>query len=234
MKKIYLLLLISGFLNPLIFAQEIISSGANYVETPTGSLSWTIGETVAETYSDGMGFLTQGFHQVNMSPIVCQSLNLPQGWGIISTYIFPTFPSVDHVFQAVVSNLVIVKNGDGNVYWPLFNLNTIGNMEVGKGYKVKMVHGDALSICGTFIVPENTPISLPAKWSLLGYLRQSPASIPSVLSTILPAIIIMKDEYGLPYWPALGINMISNIMPGKGYQLKLSSAQILTYPPNTN
>ena len=37
-----------------------------------------------------------------------------------------------------VSDLLIVKDQYGNVYWPEYGLDNIGNLEPNKGYQIKM------------------------------------------------------------------------------------------------
>jgi hypothetical protein len=69
MKKIYLSALL---LAPLLgqaqdLDQNVTATAGVYSENATGSLSWTIGETVVEALSDGTNTLTQGFHQGNLS-----------------------------------------------------------------------------------------------------------------------------------------------------------------------
>ena len=54
------------------------------------------------------------------------------------------------MLAALGSNLVIVKNGDGQVYWPAFYVNVIGNMLPGKGYLINLSSGQ------TFSFPANT------------------------------------------------------------------------------
>lgn len=233
MKKLFIILLFTVFFQNWIFAQEVFSSGANYTETPTGSLSWTIGETLTETFSDGNGIFTQGFHQSDMLQTTCQELSLMQGFNMISTYIIPELPAVELVFQPVVANILILKDGAGNVYWPYFSINLIGNMTLGAGYKLNMQYADTLAICGSAAIPETSALSLPIGWSLIGYLRQSPISVTTAISSILAEIIIMKDRNGNVFYPFMGIDMIGNMMPGQGYQIKLLSAQTLTYPANT-
>jgi len=34
----------------------------------------------------------------------------------------------------------LVKNGLGEVFWPVYNVNNIGNMIPGEGYQVKMTN----------------------------------------------------------------------------------------------
>ncbi len=45
--------------------QTVVSSQGDSYETATGSLSFTIGEVVIDTGTDGSNDLTQGFHQTN-------------------------------------------------------------------------------------------------------------------------------------------------------------------------
>ena len=47
--------------------QNVIGTAGNYSKNGTASLSWTIGETVVETVSNGTNTLTQGFQQNNLS-----------------------------------------------------------------------------------------------------------------------------------------------------------------------
>jgi len=69
MKKIiYTALLLSPLLGQAQdLDQNVIGTAGNYSENGTASLSWTIGETVVETVSDGTNTLTQGFQQGNLS-----------------------------------------------------------------------------------------------------------------------------------------------------------------------
>ena len=67
MKKILLFLITTGTSSLISFAQSadpsvVASSGGNYEGTDM-QVSWTLGETVIATISDGNTTLTQGFHQ---------------------------------------------------------------------------------------------------------------------------------------------------------------------------
>ena len=42
------------------------------------------------------------------------------------------------MLSEIVNNLIIMKDGDGNVYWPEFGLNSIGDMCQGNGYRIKI------------------------------------------------------------------------------------------------
>lgn len=178
------------------------------------------------------GFAIDNVSFSGNSSIQAQQINLITGWGIMSTYIEPTMPNVADVFAPVVNNLIIMKNENGSVYWPGFGLNAINNMMIGEGYQTFMSAPASLSITGVKVQPQNTPISLNQNWNIVGYLRTSAMAVETALSGINNSIVIVKDENGMVYWPAFGVNMIQQLQPGKGYQIKLSAAATLTYPAN--
>ena len=163
-----------------------------------------------------------------------QVLTLPTGWSMWSTYMNATNPLMDSLFSSVVSEVIIVKNGNGQVYWPSVPLNMIGNNVIGEGYQIKMNSAQTVTISGTPVVPELLVINVVSGWSILGYLRQAPASIETMLSSLNPNIIIVKNGNGLVYWPSVPLNMIGNMNPGEGYQIKMSVSGTLTYPANSS
>ncbi|MEO0732717.1 MAG: T9SS type A sorting domain-containing protein [Bacteroidota bacterium] len=55
-----LVLLASGFLSAQVLTSEVISSGGETFKDNTGSIEWTLGELMTETFGAS---LTQGFHQ---------------------------------------------------------------------------------------------------------------------------------------------------------------------------
>ena len=58
---------ITGICSLHINAQEIITSSGDYYESSNASLSWTIGESMTETYTSGITILTQGFQQSRLT-----------------------------------------------------------------------------------------------------------------------------------------------------------------------
>jgi hypothetical protein len=48
-------------------AQEVVSTSGEFSVAGSGSLSWTIGEAITETFSSGNITLTQGFQQSNLT-----------------------------------------------------------------------------------------------------------------------------------------------------------------------
>jgi len=67
MKKINLIFILISVFFFNINAQEVISSSGDYFVNSNGSISWTLGETITETFTDGTKILTQGFQQSRLS-----------------------------------------------------------------------------------------------------------------------------------------------------------------------
>ncbi len=164
---------------------------------------------------------------------ITHSLTLAQGWNMISSFVEPTTPELETLLADLIPNMVIMKNGLGQVFWPAFGINTIGNWNIQHGYQIFMQSAAAFAIGGTEILPEATPIPLNQGWNLVAYLRNSPMSIETALANIADKIVIVKNNAGQVFWPQFGINTIGSMLPGEGYQMNLQQAASLTYPSNS-
>ena len=122
------------------------------------------------------------------------------------------------IFNSIVENVIIVKDEDGNVYWPEYGLNSIGNLTIGEGYQTKMSNFSNLSISG-LAVDYNETITLDEGWSIIGYFHQECGPL-EVFEPYSEGIVIIKDENGNVYWPEYELNSIESMCPGEGYQIK--------------
>ena len=75
MKKIIIYFCITAICSLNINAQEIITSSGDYYESSNASLSWTIGESMTETFTSGTTILTQGFQQSRLTATSVFELN---------------------------------------------------------------------------------------------------------------------------------------------------------------
>ena len=78
--------------------------------------------------------LTMGCEQVDP---INTSINLPSGWSIVA-YLHDSPMEAPSALSSIISNLLLAKDNQGNAYLPAFNLNNIGDMVPGQGYKVKL------------------------------------------------------------------------------------------------
>ena len=185
------------------------------------------------TYTFGAGTYScnglSGIGSIDAVSTFTQEIPLTTGWGIWSTYIDPENTDMASVFSGIVSDLIIVKDEAGSVYWPMFGLNSIGSLTKGKGYQVKM-DADATLVLEGDLVPFNYDIVLDEGWGITGYLHQDCYSAIDMMSPVVNDLIILKDEAGSVYWPMFGLNSIGNMCPGKGYQIKMDASTTLNYP----
>lgn len=85
---VMLLCLITGSLH----SQEVVSTSGGQVENSTAQLSWTLGEPIIETVSDGEYTLTQGLHQSNLLVTAIDEIQRPN----FNISAFPN-PATDYV-----------------------------------------------------------------------------------------------------------------------------------------
>ena len=161
-----------------------------------------------------------------------QVINLPQGWFIFSTYVQPQTPAISDLVSPIVSATIIVKDAEGLAYLPDWDFNGIGDAIDGHAYLIKLSESQNLSISGTLIIPEDFVVNLNEGWSLLAYLRNSPANLVTMLAPIVEQIVIVKTFDGTAYLPEWDYNGIGDMNPGEGYQIKVDSDVSFTYPPN--
>ena len=164
----------------------------------------------------------------------CQTITLPVGWSMFSTYLTPFEPDMATALSNIVTDVIIVKNNEGKAYLTDWEFNDIGNMEFGKGYQIKMGMERDLEICGTYAAPETSHLTLTVGWNMIGYLRKHKSDTIDVFSEITAAgnLVIVKDEMGHAYLPESVFNGIGDMAPGKGYQIKIHNNDKLTYAAN--
>jgi murein tripeptide amidase MpaA len=161
-----------------------------------------------------------------------QVISLPEGWFIFSTYMQPQTPAISDLVSPIVSATIIVKDAEGLAYLPDWGFNGIGDAINGHAYLIKLSESQNLSISGTIIIPEDFVVNLNEGWSLLAYLRNSPANLVTMLAPIDEQIVIVKTFDGTAYLPDWDYNGIGDMNPGEGYQIKVDSDVSFTYPAN--
>jgi hypothetical protein len=155
-----------------------------------------------------------------------QDILLPQGWSGWSSYVDPVLDAtfVD-IVAPVLSNMTISQYF-GNLLWPAYNINTMGDFTNSHGYLIKMLTSSQLTLTGDF----NTPtINLNTGWNLISVL--SPCNVQATQLLNIPGFIIAWEIAGNGiFYPAGGITTLSTLNPGKAYYVKVSQAGQFTFP----
>ena len=117
MKKIYLLIpviFIALFANAQTLVREVVASGGNYISSSTGSISYTIGETVTTTLPGGTNIITQGFQQPDDTARLIAILDVEKdGFGAFVVYPVPTTDKLWYAYEF---------STEGEVKVEMFNL----------------------------------------------------------------------------------------------------------------
>lgn len=81
-------------------------------------------------------------------------ISLSQGWSYIG-YLRDANANITSVMNTVSDKIFLMKNIEGDVYWPQFNINNIGNMEIGAGYQINMISDTTFSFpSNSIVLPE--------------------------------------------------------------------------------
>ena len=168
---------------------------------------------------------------LNSSLPTFQTISLPTGWSIISTFMAPENNAIDQLMTPIVQDLIIAKDYLGSVYLPSYEYNGIGNIQIGKGYSIKMSNDLSLTIYGDYLVPSENPINIVSGWSILGYLRTESYLADVIFEPLLfnDLLVIAKDFNGSAYLPEYNFNGIGLMNPGQGYQIKTTAPVIFEY-----
>ncbi len=187
--------------------------------------------TVTATSTNDCISNMQGNAIVSIIPLSNQSIDLNQGWNLISSNIIPNQADMEDVF-AEMEDLVIVKNADGQIYNPAQSINEIGGWNIAHGYMVYVTAPATLQITGTAVEPTETEINLVTGWNLISYLRNSQMPVGTALASLNSSLILVKNNIGQLYYPSYYLNTLGNMLPGQGYWLYMSAPAVLTYPGN--
>ena len=201
-------------------AGGVSSFSANYeLEDCLGQPSPS-GKSASSSFDLSAGYLATAIINAFLA------MSLPPGWSWISFNVQPRDPAVEKV-MASMTHLVIMVNGAGQFYIPNV-INAIGTVDVKPGYKVYCDAADLLTFEGT-VVPEKTPIPLKAGWNFVGYLPTIAISLETALNSVLPDLVIVKDDQGNFFIPGV-INDLGSMRPKEGYKFYMRRAAILVYP----
>ncbi|MFH0989272.1 MAG: hypothetical protein V1799_04560 [bacterium] len=159
-----------------------------------------------------------------------QNIKLNQGWNMISSFLAPIDSSLDLVLGKIKQNLVIMKNGKGQVYWPSFAINTIGNWSYRQAYQMYMSAKDSLTIDVDTLATAQRCISLTSGWNYIAYLDTVARSPAEVFGDCLSKLVILKENSGKIFWPKFSINTLGSMNPGQGYIVYMTDPCIICFP----
>ena len=150
-----------------------------------------------------------------------QTVGYTPGWGGSSSWIAPYDPSVENMFKDVEDKLIIMKNF-ANVYYPGYNINTMGNWDTQDAYEAKFSEPVELQFKG--VANTNRIVELNAGWNYLPVVVACPVDIDDLFGNMAEVELIKEIAGNGIYWPDQGVNTIGELLPGNAYFIRMSDA----------
>ena len=170
------------------------------------------------------------------------TLNLRQGWNLISFPILPFDPSIQAVLNPIgglYDRVLGFHCGVGGLsYDPSLppGISTLHQMDGYHGYWIRMNSSATLTVRG-WPLPVGTPLYLCQGWNLVSYLPSVPLPVADALASIngFYTVVLGFNGGGLSYYPDLppGMNTLQTMEQGFGYWIRTTRAGTLVYPAGT-
>ncbi len=156
------------------------------------------------------------------------------GWGSLSTYVDldNKGTSIEDVFADVDQQLTILIQ-DMGIYWPGYNLNTIGDYDTYSGCKAKWNDETTWIVEGDIV--DDVSVTFPAGTYYLPVLNITPVGAQGFIT--VAAVEFMFDiDNGLIYWPEGGIvpgvdGSIEYLFPGSAYIFRCTDEVTFDFEP---
>ncbi|NCA86696.1 MAG: T9SS type A sorting domain-containing protein [Clostridia bacterium] len=150
----------------------------------------------------------------------------PGQWGYISTYIDMSGAkmTMEEAMADIADDMVIMLGKTG-IFWPAFNINSIGEYDTYQGYKLKMANDAALAFYGMPV--QNKTVSFTAGTHIIPVLSEEP-----ILATTVFGGQPVEFAFGLDgtiYWPAGSVYTLEELVPGYGYLVRFSAPATLNF-----
>ncbi len=125
-------MIVSGCTNPLYFEYDIMAN----IDDDSCNQTW---QNAYQIQGNELQNLTQSVDSLTTELATCAPeiyIDLIAGWNLIG-YVNDSPIALSLAFESVSEFIIIVKDNFGNVYYPEYNFNGIGNLVPGQGYQLK-------------------------------------------------------------------------------------------------
>jgi hypothetical protein len=157
------------------------------------------------------------------------ALTVPEGWSGLSSWIVPTEPALEYLLAPLSPEVIILYNNNG-MYWPGQNLNTLGDWNAQNGYVVKLAGEGQLPFIGN--KNQNLLFETTPGWQILPVLSPCEVETQELQNQLGDQLLMAKEIAGCGvFWPAMGINTLGTLEPGKAYWLNTQTGAVnFTFP----
>ena len=159
-----------------------------------------------------------------------QGILVYSGWTGVSTYNDLDDATVEQNMSSVVNDLIVMQDFS-SLYYPLFNINTIGNWQIDKGYQLKMDATRYLVLYGT--VSADKTVELATGWNSLPVLSECDVDAATLFNGVTEIEFVKEMGGDKIWWPEGTLFTLDFLEPGKAYYVKASAGVSITFPECT-
>lgn len=157
-----------------------------------------------------------------------QTIIIPAGWSGISGYIDPFNNDIQTIMAPAIEKLITIYNPEGGTYSPLLMLYTLEFWDRLSGYVIKTSGETQITLCGNN--PVSKTIQLDQGWNLIPVLSENDVPVAELFEPFMDQLIIIREVAGLGmYYPAYGIESLTQLQSGKSYLVKVASPITLNF-----
>ena len=213
----------------------LTGAAPNLTYTPQDGYSG--GDSFTFTASDGLATSSTATVSVTINaaaeekngPVV-QQIDLDPGWNMVSLHVKPSDTRIESVLSEAGPNLMLAKNGNGDVYFPASDIDDIGAWRSDDAYQLYATAQTTFSVSGEPLSVNSVPIPLEVGWNLVPYLHDASLPVDEALASIKSDLVLVKSGDGDTFYPEMGIDDIGTMTPGDGYQIYVERETTLIYP----
>jgi len=165
--------------------------------------------------------LAEAFRFINgvwKEKLETQTLELEQGWSLISSYLMPENPMLDEIFEVPSGNqqVIFALNSDG-IYWPGQNINTMKYWWTKQAMKIKAAENFNMDISGVVYLDKTVEIMQGINY--MPVLSDEPVEAAAIFNQIGNENLHYAFDISnmLVYWPQGEIFTLNELLPGTGY-----------------
>lgn len=162
-------------------------------------------------------------------------IELSEGTNYISFNVEPENMSMQSIVQPLINegSFVILEDGNSGVLWPDYGIDTIGDMQVTKGYKLQVNQDTSLTVQGP-LVELPIDITLQQGWNLIGYPVYEPRDALDVVDILIVQgvlqSVLAEDGSKIYFDGSQWINEIGYFIGGNGYYVNVNDPILLEIP----
>jgi hypothetical protein len=156
-----------------------------------------------------------------------QTISIDEGWNLVGSSIIPEQSAFEDLLGDAANAITLVKDVDGNLFFPELGLNDIGSWDVGQAYYILAHEATSFTITGEPVDPEASVAVAPG-WNLVPYHGTGTVPMDEAFSAGGEAVVMARATGGDIYYPAEAVTSLSHAEPGRGYLVYVTESGLLT------